>query len=180
MNPIHFVYGFASEETIAILPKPVATHLAAVLAATRNAKTFQELYDVLDAEEMARVQEHFEEHELPLPEATAPFDPELLPGYLDYEWPVPLEIHQARYIPHHILFAHATERGTSPMDVPYIIESENLVPLLNDLHALGHTSEYAERLIHEASWLDRQLDYDLIAEVADRYRHHLPPQAQVN
>jgi hypothetical protein len=110
-----YVFGVVTrgdESNLVFIPEPEAKRLAAIYDAI-SAKTWGEFKRRMPTDDLQEVISYFVEDEEEMPSDDAKFEPDLLPGFCDGDWPDWTEQRMLEWVPRSIIQKYATMMTTA-------------------------------------------------------------------
>ena len=120
------------------LPQTAET-LSATIHALETAATRDDFQRLMPPTELARVKHAMRENDQRMPSGSKPFDPEVLPGFADGDWPGWIASTMLREVPEPVLQAFG-QQGNSVLNGPMVeFRPEDLPAIKARLAELGWT-----------------------------------------
>lgn len=120
------------------LPDTAET-LSATIHALETASTWAEFQRLMPPAELARVKQAMQDNDERMPSGSTAFDPELVPGFADGDWPAWIASTMLREVPEPVLQAFG-QHANSVLNGPMVeFRSEDLPAIKARLAELGWT-----------------------------------------
>jgi hypothetical protein len=137
-TPTLYLSSGASGNPLFALPQTAET-LSATILALETAATWDDFQRLMPPTELARVKHAMRENDQRMPSGSKPFDPEVLPGFADGDWPAWIASTMLREVPEPVLQAFG-QQGNSVLNGPMVeFRPEDLPAIKARLAELGWT-----------------------------------------